>query len=67
MRLNRLTERIWIYPFEKERDRPNLCYIRGDRWSMAVDAGHSDAHVADFYRALEAERLPLPSLTVLTH
>ncbi len=67
MRLNRLTERIWIYPFEKERDRPNLCYIRGDRWSMAVDAGHSDAHVADFYRALEAERLPLPCLTVLTH
>ena len=52
-KLNRLTERIWVYPFEEERDRPNLGYIRGDRWSLAVDAGHSDAHVAEFYRALE--------------
>ena len=67
MKLERLTERIWYYPFEPERDRPNLGYIRGDRWSLAVDAGHSDAHIAEFYRALEAESLPLPQLTVLTH
>ena len=67
MNLNRLTERIWVLPFEKERDRPNLSYIRGDRWSLAVDAGHSEAHTKQFYRALEEAGLPLPSLTVLTH
>ncbi len=67
MNLLRLTERIWVFPFEKERDRPNLGYIRGDKWSLAVDAGHSDAHVEEFYRALERENLPLPSLTALTH
>ena len=67
MGLYQLTDRIWIYPYEVERDRPNLGYIRGDDWSLAVDAGHSDAHTAAFYRALEAEGLPLPSLTVLTH
>jgi glyoxylase-like metal-dependent hydrolase (beta-lactamase superfamily II) len=67
MELKRLTERIWYYPFEGERDRPNLGYIRGDRWSLAVDAGHSDAHVEEFYAALEREGLPLPALTVLTH
>ncbi|MBR0218748.1 MAG: MBL fold metallo-hydrolase [Clostridia bacterium] len=67
MELKRLTERIWYFPFEEERDRPNLGYIRGDKWSLAVDAGHSDAHVADFYRALEKENLPLPALTALTH
>ena len=67
MQLNRLTERVWVYPFEEERDRPNLGYIRGDRWSLAVDAGHSAAHVRDFYGALEAAGLPLPALTVLTH
>ena len=67
MELSRLTERIWYYPFEKERDRPNLGYIRGDRWSLAVDAGHSQAHTAEFYRALEEAGLPLPQLTVLTH
>ena len=67
MKLEQLTERIWYYPFEKERDRPNLGYIRGDRWSLAVDAGHSDAHLAEFYRALAEANLPLPQLTVLTH
>ena len=67
MQLNRLTERIWVYPYEEERDRPNLSYIRGDRWSLAVDAGHSEEHTRAFYQALEAAGLPLPRLTVLTH
>ena len=67
MALNRLTERIWVFPYEEDRDRPNLGYIRGDRWSLAVDAGHSAAHTAEFYRALEDAGLPLPELTVLTH
>ena len=67
MTLNRLTERIWVFPYEEDRDRPNLGYIRGDRWSLAVDAGHSAAHTAEFYRALEDAGLPLPELTVLTH
>ena len=65
--LIRLTERVWVYPYEQERDRPNLGYVRGDRLSLAVDAGHSDAHIAEFYAALEAEGLPLPDMTVLTH
>ena len=67
MKLNRLTERIWVFPFEQERDRPNLSYIRGDRWSLAVDAGHSEAHTKAFYYRLEEAGLPLPRLTVLTH
>ena len=67
MKLNRLSERIWVYPYEEERDRPNLSCIRGDRWSLAVDAGHSAEHTREFYRALEKAGLPLPELTVLTH
>ena len=67
MKLTQLTERIWYYPHEEERDRPNLGYIRGDKWSLAVDAGHSDAHTAEFYEALQESGLPLPQLTVLTH
>ena len=67
MKLERLTDRIWYYPYEEYRDRPNLGYIRGDKWSLAIDAGHSDEHVAEFYAALEEEGLPLPDLTVITH
>ena len=67
MNLNRLTERVWVYPYEERRDRPNLSYIRGDKWSLAVDAGHSEEHTQEFYRALEEEGLPMPQLTVITH
>ncbi len=67
MELKRLTERIWYAPYEEERDRPNLIYIRGDEWSLAVDAGHSRAHTEAFYAELERAGLPLPALTVLTH
>jgi len=67
MELKRLSEHIWYMPYESERDRPNLCYVKGQNWSLAVDAGHSAAHTKEFYALLEREGLPLPSLTVLTH
>ena len=58
--LVRLTDRVWFLPHDEPTDRPVLGYIRGDRLSLAVDAGASPAHVADFYRALADEGLPLP-------
>ena len=67
MELKRLNEHIWLMPYEQERDRPNLCYVKGSRLSLAVDAGHSAAHVGEFYALLEKENLPLPDITVLTH
>ena len=63
MELKRLTEHIWYMPFEEERDRPNLGYVKGSHWSLAIDAGHSAAHTREFYSLLEKENLPLPSLT----
>ena len=67
MELKKLSEHIWYMPFEEERDRPNLGYVRGDKRSLAVDAGHSEAHLREFYSLLQKEGLPLPSITVLTH
>ncbi len=67
MKLRRISDRIFYTHFETDRDRPLLGYIRGDRLCMAVDAGHSAAHVKEFYEALKKEGLPLPDLTVLTH
>jgi glyoxylase-like metal-dependent hydrolase (beta-lactamase superfamily II) len=65
--LKRLTEHIWYMPYEEERDRPNLAYVKGDNWSLAVDAGHSARHTEDFYALLRKEGLPLPKITILTH
>ncbi|MBO7424893.1 MAG: MBL fold metallo-hydrolase [Clostridiales bacterium] len=67
MELKKLTEHIWYMTYEEERDRPNLGYVKGDNWSLAIDAGHSEAHIREFYSLLEKEGLPLPMLTVLTH
>ena len=67
MELYRYSDRIWYSSYEEERDRPVLGYIRGDRFSIAVDAGHSDVQVKEFYDLLRKNGLPLPMLTVITH
>ena len=67
MELKKLSEHIWYMPFEEKRDRPNLGYVKGDKMSLAVDAGHSEAHIREFYDLLQKEGLSLPFLTVLTH
>ncbi len=67
MELKRLSEHIWYMPYETERDRPNLCYVKGNKFSIAIDAGHSAAHTGEFYALLKNENLPLPAVTVLTH
>ena len=67
MELIKVTDRVWYSMYEKERDRPCLGYVKGDRWNLAIDAGHSEDHVADFYEALQKEGLPLPDVTIITH
>ncbi len=67
MKLHKLSERIFYSDFEEERDRPALGYIRGDNFSVAVDAGHSIKHLDEFYELLKQQDLPLPALTLITH
>ena len=59
-KLQRISEHVWILPFNSPKDRPNLGYILGDEKALAVDAGHSSSHVEDFYDAIRSEALPLP-------
>ena len=67
LKLNKLSERIYYTDYEEERDRPSIGYIKGQRFSIAIDAGHSDDHLHEFYEALKYHGLPLPELTVITH
>lgn len=67
MKLRQLTGRVFFLPHEPERDRPALAYVRGERFSLAIDAGYSPEHVEDFYGALEAAGFSAPDFTVLTH
>ena len=43
--LQQLTPRVYQLDFSQEQDRPVLGYIRGDRFSLMVDAGNSPEHV----------------------
>ncbi|MDO4492531.1 MAG: MBL fold metallo-hydrolase [Clostridia bacterium] len=63
----KISERIWYMEAEYYSDRPVLGYIRGDDFAFAVDAGASEAHVAQFYRELECNGLPLPAFTGISH
>lgn len=36
MELKKLTEHIWYMPYEEERDRPNLAYVKGTDWKRTV-------------------------------
>lgn len=65
--LQKLSEHILYLPTQVERERPMLAYIRGSRRNMAVDAGFSIKHLAQFYGELDAAGLSLPSVTALTH
>ncbi len=65
--LCKLSERLYYLPYEKPTDRPNLYYIKGDDYSVAVDAGTSKKRVERFYDALKAEGLSLPKYTIISH
>ena len=67
MELVKLTERICYLPDDPMRERPLLAHIRGERFSLAIDAGYSAEHLAIFYSALDAAGLPGPDFTALTH
>ncbi|WP_297721051.1 MBL fold metallo-hydrolase [Intestinimonas sp.] len=67
MGLIQLTDRICYLPHEPEVDRPMLAYVRGDKFTLAIDAGYSAGHVGDFYAALEDWGLPRPTFTAITH
>ena len=67
MELYKLSSNIYYSSYEELRDRPSLGYIKGSKFSIAIDAGHSDDQGFEFYNLLKKEDLPLPTFTVITH
>ena len=65
--LKKLSNDIYYFPFSKEKDRPHLGYIKGERAALLVDAGNSPAHYNDFKKALDKEQLKTEDYCVLTH
>jgi glyoxylase-like metal-dependent hydrolase (beta-lactamase superfamily II) len=60
--LTKITEHVYWMP-PGEPDRPSLCAVVGDRRTVMLDAGSSQAHAREFLDALSPE----PSAVVYTH
>jgi len=67
MELLDITDKVYCFSFDQDKDYPNLGYVQGESFSIAIDAGASVAHLALFYEALKKRGLRLPGLTILTH
>jgi glyoxylase-like metal-dependent hydrolase (beta-lactamase superfamily II) len=62
MPAEQVSEHVWWMP-PGPPDRPSLCAVVGDRWTLALDAGSSRAHTREFLAGLP-ER---PAAVAYTH
>lgn len=67
MGLTKLTDKIYYLPHNPDVDRPMLAYIKGEKFTLAIDAGYSHLHVNDFYNAINESSFKIPDFTVITH
>lgn len=65
--MKRINDRFYVLEYEEFSDRPNLYYIKGDDYSVIVDAGNSRKHVEKMYSELNELGLPLPKYTIISH
>lgn len=65
--LKQLTERVYYMPADGDLDRPVLGYIKGDKFSLRIDAGNSASHVENFNQELARLGLPKEGMTLITH
>ena len=67
MKLEKLTDGIiFSHPVE-ETDRPILAGIRGEEFTLIIDAGNSKSHYQEFETALFEQKFPERNALVLTH
>ena len=64
--LTKITEHVYWMP-PGPPDRPSVCAVVGDRRTLMLDAGSSQAHTRAFLDALSAEGAARPSAVVYTH
>ena len=65
--LAQISPHVYILPFDSQRDRPNLGYIHGEKFSLLVDTGNSKAHLNTMLKAIKDANLPAPEIALITH
>ena len=64
--LTKISDHVYWMP-PGPPDRPSLCAVVGDRRTLMLDAGSSNAHTRTFLDALWTETAARPSAVVYTH
>ncbi|NRY59568.1 MBL fold metallo-hydrolase [Clostridium beijerinckii] len=67
MEFTKVTEKVYYLINDGETDRPVLGYIKGDKYSLMVDAGNSKNHVKKFNSSIEKLNLRFPDYVAITH
>jgi glyoxylase-like metal-dependent hydrolase (beta-lactamase superfamily II) len=62
MPAEQISEHVWWLP-PGPPDRPSLCAVVGERWTLALDAGSSHAHAREFLSGLPRR----PAAVAYTH
>jgi glyoxylase-like metal-dependent hydrolase (beta-lactamase superfamily II) len=64
--VERISEHVWWMP-PGPPDRPSLCAVASERWTLMLDAGSSPAHTREFLDGLAATGVAAPRAVVYTH
>lgn len=65
--LNKLSDTIYYFSNEDERDRPTLGLVCGDQYSLIIDSGNSSQHATEFLLEIEKLNVPPVKYMVITH
>lgn len=65
--LLKFSEKIYYTKHRYTLLEPAIGYVRGENFSIMIDAGNSKEQVEKFLDELKEEGLPLPSYCILTH
>ena len=65
--MKKFNDYIYYMMHDDNNDEPYLFYIKGNRFSLQIDAGNSPKSYKQFEKLLEEEGLKKPDLLVLTH
>ena len=63
----KIADHVYVYPFERYTDRPNIGLIVGEKYALLFEAGNSANHVEMIKKDLVDQGLPMPDFVAISH
>ena len=62
----KIADHVYVYPFERYTDRPNIGLIVGEKYALLFEAGNSANHVELIKKDLADQGLPRPDFVAIS-